>query len=576
MKKILFNIILLFSITCFSQKNTITFEKSNGKQSSDYYECIKFYKALDALYPTVQIKLFDTTDAGEPLHLVLFSKNGQFNPVQWHNQNKVVILINNGIHPGEPDGIDASMLLLRDLTNGSLKTPDNVVIGIIPVYNIGGSLNRSPFSRVNQQGPELYGFRGNSQNLDLNRDFIKSDTKEAAAFARIFHWLNPDILIDNHVSDGADYQHTMTLLTTQHNKLGGAIGSFLHNTFEPALFAGMEAKNWPMCPYVNFEEGNPGKGWEAFYDPPRYSSGYAALFQTMAFMPETHMLKPFADRVKSTYALLTTFLEKASFYANDIITNRKTAIKEVKKQQTFGYNWKADTSKFDIVKFKGYAADSAISAVTGFKRLFYNHEKPFELPVRLYDYFQPTVMVNKPKAYIIPIGWHKALDLLRLNGIAMQTLKKDTTILVEYYHIDNYKSYSKPYEKHHPNYDIQLSTKKDSIHFLKGDLLVYTGQSGDAYLMEVLEPLSDDSFFRWNFFDAILQQKEGYSNYRWEDVAASFLEQHPEVKQQLEEKKQADKTFAASAYAQLYFVYTHSPYYEPAHLRYPVYRLTNN
>lgn len=60
---------------------------------------------------------------------------------------------------------------------------------------------------------------GNAQNLDLNRDFIKNDSREAKEFARIFQFLNPDILVDNHVSDGADYQHTMTLLTSQHSKL---------------------------------------------------------------------------------------------------------------------------------------------------------------------------------------------------------------------------------------------------------------------------------------------------------------------------------------------------------------------
>jgi len=184
-----------------------------------------------------------------------------------------VILINNGIHPGEPDGVDASMLLLRDLVQRKVSLPDNVALAVIPLYNIGGALNRSPFSRVNQNGPESYGFRGNAQNLDLNRDFTKNDSRNARSFVRIFHWVNPDLQIDNHVSEGADYQYTMTLLPSQWNKLGGGLGTFLHDVFQPALFAGMEKKGWPMTPYVNFEEGNPSRGWDAFYDEPRYSTG---------------------------------------------------------------------------------------------------------------------------------------------------------------------------------------------------------------------------------------------------------------------------------------------------------------
>ena len=193
-----------------------------------------------------------STDAGYPLHLVLVSNDGKFDPEVWHKQTKVVILINNGIHPGEPDGIDASMMLVRDIVNNKIKLPDNVVLAIIPVYNIGGCLNRNSYSRANQNGPVSYGFRGNAQNLDLNRDFTKYDTKNARSFATIFHYLNPDIQIDNHVSDGADYQYTMTLLTTQYDKLGADLGYWLKDKFEPQLYKGMSEKKWEMTPYVNF------------------------------------------------------------------------------------------------------------------------------------------------------------------------------------------------------------------------------------------------------------------------------------------------------------------------------------
>ncbi len=244
------------------------------------------------------------SDAGYPYHVVLYSNDGIYDPAAWHRKGKLVILINNGIHPGEPDGVDASMLLIRDLVAEKIRIPDNIALAVIPLYNIGGALNRSSFSRVNQNGPEAYGFRGNAQNLDLNRDFTKNDSRNARSFAQIFHWLNPDLQIDNHVSDGADYQYTMTLLCSQWNKLGGQLGAFLHDVLQPALFADMEKRGWPMTPYVEFEAGNPRDGWDGFYDEPRYSSGYATLFHTIAFMPETHMLKPFTDRVLSTYALM--------------------------------------------------------------------------------------------------------------------------------------------------------------------------------------------------------------------------------------------------------------------------------
>lgn len=557
-----------------SGKHFLTrFEQSDSTETATYDECIKWYQDLSKRYKQVQVKTFGTTDAGYPLHLVLFSPDGRFDVQQWRREHKIVILVNNGIHPGEPDGIDASMMFVRDLLTGRVTPAKNVVFGIIPIYNIGGSLNRNSSTRVNQNGPKSYGFRGNAQNLDLNRDFIKSDSRNARAFAQIFHFLNPDIFVDNHVSDGADYQHTMTLLTTQHDKLGGEIGSFLHDTFEPALYASMEAKHWAMTPYVNFENANPDSGWAAFYDPPRYSSGYAALFQCIAFVPETHMLKPYKDRVHSTYDLMLSIMQQGSVYAKQIQEKRSASVEAVRKQQQFATTWKVDSSRADMIRFLGYAATYKASDVTGMQRLYYDHQKPFEKQVKLLNYFRGDGMVNKPKAYIIPQGWWTVTTLLQLNGVQMKKLPNDTTITVHAYHIDDYKTMNRAYEKHYRHYDVRVSSMEQQVHFLKGDYIIYTGQSADRFLVETLEPAADDSYFAWNFFDAILQQKEGYSDYRWEDVAADFLKQSPEVRHALEEKKKSDPKFAASAAAQLDFVYKHSPWYEAAHLRYPVYRL---
>jgi hypothetical protein len=573
-KKLVLFLFVLITSHSFAQRFITPFEKSNGVQTATYFECIDFYKSLDKSFASIKILTGDTADAGYPLHLVLFSADKNFNIDAWHKQHKVVILVNNGIHPGEPDGIDASMMLLRDLVNGKIKAPQNVAIAVIPVYNIGGCLNRNSYSRANQNGPESYGFRGNAENLDLNRDFINADSKNAFAFEKIFHQLNPDVFIDNHVSDGADYQHTMTMLTTQHNKLQGEIGDFLHDIFEPALYKSMQQKNWAMCPYVNFDEGDPSKGWTAFYDPPRYSSGYASLFETIAFVPETHMLKPFADRVRSTYAFMQTVIEQSGKFSNEIIEKRKASVETIKHQVQMPLSWKLDPGKFEFIDFRGYDTSMRISEVTGLPRFYYDHSKPFEKQVKLYNTYIPSLTVTKPKAYIISQGWHDVIDRLKLNNVAMEHLPKDTGIEVEYYLVDDFKSTVTSYEKHHRNSNIKVSAHMATINFLKGDYIIYTGQNADRYIAETLEPLGDDSFFSWNFFDAVLQRKEFYSDYRWEDVAADYLKQHPEVQALLDEKKKTDAAFAASASDQLYFVYAHSSFSEPQYMRYPVYRIT--
>ena len=549
------------------------FERSGGQQTTTYFECIGFYKKLDQLSPRLSIRTMGMSDAGYPYHLLLYSNDGSADPALWRKQHKVILLINNGIHPGEPDGVDASMLLLRDLVAKKISLPDNVGLAVIPLYNIGGALNRGSFSRVNQNGPVSYGFRGNAQDLDLNRDFTKCDTRNARSFAQIFHWVGPDILIDNHVSDGADYQYTMTLLSSQWNKLGGPLGAFLHDTFRPALFTGMEKKGWPMTPYVNFEEGSPDKGWEAFYDPPRYSSGYATLFNTIAFMPETHMLKKFKDRVLSTYTLMEVMITEASTHANELLQARSQNIKADIAKSTWPLSWSVDSSRWDMIPFKGYETGNKTSEVTGLSRMYYDHDRPFEKQVRLYDHFTPGDCIKSPRAYIIPQGWHEVIDLLTLNRVKMRRLTQDTTITVEAYHIDSYQSYPQAYEKHHKNTEVKVSATTARLSFLKGDYWISALQPSQRFIVEMLEPTGADSYFAWNFFDAILEQKEYYSNYRWEDVAAGLLRQHPEIRESLESRRKADPSFAQNADAQLEFVYRRSPYYEPAHLRYPVYRV---
>jgi len=565
----------LIFISLYSNAQLTPFEKSGGKESATYFQAVEFYKALDKS-PLISIKEMGGTDAGYPLHVVLISSDAKFDPVLWHQQKKVVILINNGIHPGEPDGIDASMMLVRDIVSQKIKLPGNVALAIIPVYNIGGALNRNSYTRANQNGPLEYGFRGNSQNLDLNRDFTKCDTKEARSFAAIFHFLDPDILVDNHVSDGADYQHTMTLVTTQYDKLGSDLGTWLKTIFEPQLFKEMSSKKWEMIPYVNFETAIPDSGMQQFYDPPRYSSGYAALFQTISFMPETHMLKPFADRVRSTYALLEVMIHQAGLNAIALIMQRKKERDKVLNAKDFPLSWKPDSSKYSLVTFKGYEQAYKTSEATGLQMMYYDHGKPFTHQVKYYDFFRPEIMVTKPYAYLIPHGWEAAVDLLKLNGVKVSQLSKDTSFEVSAFHIDDYHCLARPYEKHHKNTDVKGHWLLQKIKFLKGDYLILMDQPANRYCIEMLEPEGEDSFFAWNFFDAILQEKEGYSDYRWEEIAAGIVRNDPLLKEKLSSRRLSDSSFAKNSSAQLNFIYKNSPYYEPVHLRYPVFRLDHH
>ncbi|RBL92541.1 M14 family metallopeptidase [Chitinophaga flava] len=573
MSKLFTAIALMLTMAAQAQDFTTRFEKTNGRETATYQEVIRYYQQLSARYPQLKMTTIGTTDAGFPLHLITYSPSRDFDFNSLHKKNKRIILINNGIHPGEPDGIDASMMLLRDLAQGKAVLPDNIVLAVIPVYNIGGMLNRSAFYRVDQNGPDAFGSRGNGQNLDLNRDFIKADSRNARTFQQIYHLTDPDVFIDNHVSNGADYQHIITLLSTQYNKLGGPMGDFLHNTFEPGLYQLMKTKGYDLVPYVNHFDETPDSGWVEFSDLPRYSSGYTTLFHTFGFVPETHMLKPYPQRVKATYALMQSFIQFTSEHSATIKQLRDQAKQTTISQKSFPLSWKFDMNKYSLITFKGFTSGHKPSDISGLPRLYYDRSKPYEKQVKFYNYANAENYVDKPKAYIIPQGWWAVIDLLKNNKVNMQRLQKDTTIYVEVYHIADFKTYPKPFEKHYLHTDIKVSSSRDSIHFRSGDYYIPMNQTANRFLMETLEPTAGDSYFAWNFFDAILGQKEGYSSYVFEDTGAEYLKTHPELQTLLNNKKAADTAFANNASAQLSFIYKNSPYAEPEYMRYPVYRI---
>ncbi|WP_412466607.1 M14 family metallopeptidase [Pedobacter sp. KLB.chiD] len=573
MKKLFLLCLLSMRLKATAQKTP--FELSGKTATTTYTEAISYYEKLDKSYPAAKLLTYGHTDFGKPLHLLVLSRNGVFDPVQLRKQNKRILLINNGIHPGEPEGIDASMMLARDLLKAD-KLPKDVVICIIPIYNIDGSFNRSGTSRANQNGPVAYGFRGNSKNLDLNRDFIKTDSKNSAAFQLIFNTWQPEIFVDTHTSNGADYQYVMTLIPTQKDKLNPILSDYLAKTLVPDLYSRMEKLGYPMIPYVNSIGETPETGITGFIESPRYSTGYTTLHNSIGFMPETHMLKSYDLRVDATYKLLQTYIEVVERDAEIIGANKRKADESVAVQKEFPLAWKLNKNEVNNIEFKGFEAGQKPSKVSGADRLYYDRSKPYTKTIKEWNKFEPALSIQKPVAYIIPKAWDRVVTLLKLNNVKLRELKTDQKIAVESYYIGDFKTGTRPYEGHYLHAGVEISHVSQQLQYYAGDYVIYVNQPTNRYIVETLEPQATDSYFNWNFFDSILDMKEHYSAYVFEDTAAELLKNNPDLKSKLEAKRLADADFTKNGAAQLDFVYKNSDYYEKTHNRYPVARLVTD
>ena len=566
--------VLILAIGSFINSNGQREKVFQENRTVTWGEAREIYRELADEHEWASYQQFGFSDVGKPLEVFIIEKDrterGGVSP------RKSVLLINNGIHPGEPCGVDASIQLVRRLLSGNeryTRLLDSVVVAVIPIYNIGGALNRSSTVRANQNGPEEYGFRGNARNLDLNRDFIKCDSRNAASFAQLYHALRPHVFVDTHTSNGADYQYIMTMIATQPDKAGEAMGSYIREKMNPALFEAMEADQWEMTPYVFTRAGIPDEGIQDFLETPRYSTGYTALFNTIGFTSETHMLKPFPQRVESTYRFLLKTMEYMHEHNSELIQLKKEADEMVSKQKEFELDWEIDTTQYRMIPFKGYEATYPTSDVTGFKRLKYDHSKPFLKEIRYYDVAKATATVEAPLAYVLPQQWREVVERMNWNNVEMTRIPKDTTIMCEVYYLSNYRSASRAYEGHHFNTLEELTLLIEEVDLYAGDYLIRVNQPTNRYIVETLEPQGVDAFFVWNFFDSALQQKEWYSDYVFEDTAAELLLNNKELAAAFEKAKKEDPELAANPSRQLYWIYMRSPYYEGTVNRYPIFRL---
>ena len=549
------------------------YELGNQNQTATWQQCIPFYEKLAADFPSVlRFEQIGISDNGIPMHAGVITSDAVFDREQIKLERRPVFFNNNGIHPGEPEGIDSCMALVRDFCTQPerLSALGKTVFLFIPVYNVDGCLNRQSTSRVNQDGPEMFGFRANGRNLDLNRDFVKCDSLAAQVFNRFFSAWSPDVMVDTHTSNGADYFYTMTLIQTQADKLGTELGGFLRDEMLPKIYADMETRGWPTCPYVNPVKETPDDGIEDFLEVPRFSTGYAALHNTIGFMPETHMLKPFADRYASMRALVETVLDFTIKNAEKIQALRAAAKKTGKKQ--WAVQWKADHAKPSSFRFKGYEAMHTPSKIGNYTRLSYDRNQPWEKDIAYYDHFIEDTVITAPKAYLIPQAWREVIERLQWNGVELQRLEADRKFNVQTYRIKSVTSRATAYEGHMFHDGVELSTQTETIHARAGDYLLSLNQENARYAVETLEPQAHDSFFRWGFFNSVLEKKEAYSDYVFEDSAFEMLHEEPELKEKFDRWKEANPELLSNQTAVLDFIFANGRRFnEPEWRRYPVF-----
>lgn len=546
----------------------------DSNSTTTYTDCISYYHKLALSSKYISIHDAGYSDVSYPIQTVIISKHKEKNAADCAKHHKTIVLINNGIHPGEPDGIDACMILARNIISKTdlTKLLDHVTIVIIPIYNIGGSLHRNSTTRAYQNGPTEYGFRANAQYLDLNRDFIKCDSRNAQTFTRIFHQWSPHLFIDTHTTDGADYPYNMTLINTQESKLNTALRNCMLQKILPNIHQMMKNLNDEIVPYVDFED-SPNNGIYAFDDLPRFSSGYAALHHSIAFITESHMLKSHRQRVRSHINILTAFIKTAAQFHQEINQAKQQSELEEKSKQNYFLQWKINEQLSDSMHFDAFKIETPLSKYLNTTYTWYNRNNIEHLTIPYYHEYEGSVPISKPKYYIIPQAYYPVIDRLRANGVTLLTLDRDSLIQGVFYKIVDYKTVKESYENHYLHSNVQLDRINMTRRYYRGDIMIPMGYKTDRFVIETMEPQAPDSYFNWNFFDGVLMRKEYFSDYIFTHQLDHIMEQEPKLKEDFLTKKSVDSSFSRNTAAQLHYIYTNSKWSEANYRIYPVARI---
>lgn len=556
------------------------FETSDFLSTSGYDETINYFKKLEQASPFAKLKTFGISSQGRNLYYFVVSKEMNFEATDLVKSEKPLILINNGIHAGEIEGKDACMLLLREIliTKEKEQLIDFANIIVIPIFNVDGHERISKYNRINQNGPEEMGWRTTAQNYNLNRDFVKADSPEMQAFLKLFSTYLPDFFIDTHTTDGADYQYTITYEISKGPNVYTGTAKLVKDEILPFILNKVESTGYLIAPYVGFLGDDPESGLTDWVASPRLSNGYAIIQNRIGLLIETHMMKPYEQRVFSTKEMITAVLEYANINPHKILNisqeaDNKTIEQYFQNKNFFPIQFQR-TNEYENFLYKGIKFHKDSSLISGTIKTTYTGEK-YEIEIPHFNKFKIVDSVLAPFGYIIPKEWEFIADRLRLHGVEIDLLSEDKEMTMTKYKFKNVKFNTSPYEGRTPvtvNYDTLKVIEK----IPKGSLIVKCNQRTLRVILTALEPKSTDSFLRWGFMNQIFEKKEYFEPYVMEKEAELMLKNNPQLKKEFEQKLMSDEQFRNNPDARLNFFYERSLYFDSKLNVYPIFRIENS
>jgi murein tripeptide amidase MpaA len=539
--------------------------------SPNYADTRAWFDRLDAASDLIRIEQFGVSPEGRPIYAVIASKDGAaFDP------SKPVLLAQAGIHPGEIDGKDAGMMLLRDIAfYGKDDLLDRVNLILIPILSVDGHERASAYSRPNQRGPRIQGWRNTATNQNLNRDYLKLDQAEMRAVRGLVLKYRPDLYLDIHVTDGMDYQYDITYGYNGENGVWSrspAIARWLDEAFKPAANAAMEAEGHIPGELVFGVGDDPRAGLSDGGLGERFSNGWGAAAHVPTVLIENHSLKPYEQRVLGTYVLLEASMRRLA--EDGAALRAAIAADSALRPTEIPTNFAPDSTPAYTRTFKGIRYEMYDSPVSGRQEIRWlgvADPEPWALP---FYGSRPTLTLQRPEAYWVPGHRADIIERLRLHGVRMDLLSAPRTVNLDMLRLDEPKLATRANEGRVAVTVSGVTPERRDWTFPTGSVRVPTDQPLGDIVVLLLEPQSAESFFAWGMFPEVLSRVEYIEGYAIAPLAEAMLAADPALKAEFEAKLAAEPEFAADGDARLRWFYERTPFYDDRFRLYPVGRET--
>lgn len=536
--------------------------------SPTYADTRAWFDRLDAASDLIRIEQFGVSPEGRPIYAVIASKDGaEFDPA------KPVLLAQAGIHPGEIDGKDAGMMLLRDIAfYGRDDLLDGANLILIPILSVDGHERAGAYSRPNQRGPRIQGWRNTATNQNLNRDFMKLDQAEMRAVMGLIQRFRPDLYIDIHVTDGIDYQYDVTWGFNGENGVWSrspAIARWLDDAFKPDMYAALEARGHiPGELVFAIDDRDPRAGLSDGGLGERFSNGWGSAAHIPTILIENHSLKPHEQRVLGTYVFLETALRLLAERGGDLRA-AITADRALRPSE-IPANFEPDEAPASVRAFHGIRYETYLSPASGRQELRWLGEPDPELWQTPFYGSHPTLTLPRPTAYWIPAWRADIIERVRLHGVELEALDAARTVTVDMLRLGAPDIADRANEGHVQISVAEATPETREWTFPAGSVRVPTDQPLGDIVVLLLEPRSSESFFAWGLFPESLSRVEYIEGYAIAPLAERMLAADPALKAEFEAKLAADPAFAADADARLSWFYERTPFYDERYRLYPV------